>query len=650
MAYPSSGGLDPLILDAECRSASPHTRIQLPPLVPSNDGTAANQSTRRAGAYPRRRAVRACQVCRARRTKCDNKKPSCSFCEKIGAKCVVNDPTDLSGFDTASLVIIQRLDQIESLIQQQKQQQQQQQRQSQQIQHPGTVVDHGDGLQAARRASAVADSESPTVHGSPLYQAHGADLSRLTIETILSWSVFDGRYSGGPSLNDLVSSPTTLKQEPFLANTDPRLERLDLDLETCTRLLHTFLEEVHIANPILDVPLITDYLYQACVHGIGWDAPSCLVLLICALGAISESFQEHHEASSMTARRSPSFHLGQRYFEAAQMRLGVVLRTHGVLETQCFFYSGVYLMAVFQPVRAWTCFVQTAAMAEMMVFSSNGSNTAASPKRDLCCLETTHWACLKSELELRLELGLNQPDPLRFTYPTFFPSLPMERLNREESRVWYFYLAETAIRRLAMRVIQLFFWNQTHGRFPDAHTMREASLDFEIQASDWTSSLPSMLSLSTPEMDDDVLKFVLRGHLLDCYEWIYFPYMLEAIAHGNRDAAIDEFVVRELQMSVERIHKNRKGFRHRHHGVWLMLRSCTRSALILLAASRSSATYELLPLGWKGAVMSAAEMLSYWKDEAEDARDRLRILQELMEGWTDAEEQSLRSFGVVCGG
>ena len=80
------------------------------------------------------------------------------------------------------------------------------------------------------------------------------------------------------------------------------------------------------------------------------------------------------------------------------MRLGVVFRTHGVLETQCFFYSGVYLMAVFQPVRAWRCFVQTAAVAEMMVFSSNGSSTTASLQRDLRCLETTHWACLKSEL------------------------------------------------------------------------------------------------------------------------------------------------------------------------------------------------------------------------------------------------------------
>lgn len=87
--------------------------------------------------------------------------------------------------------------------------------------------------------------------------------------------------------------------------------------------------------------------------------------------------------------------------------------------------------------------------------------------------------------ELRLELGLNQPNPLGFTYPTFFPSLPMEQLNREESRVWYFYLAETAVRRLTMRIIQLFFRNQIQGRFPDAYQLRESSIDFEVQASEW---------------------------------------------------------------------------------------------------------------------------------------------------------------------
>ncbi|KAH1939930.1 hypothetical protein KXV48_000023 [Aspergillus fumigatus] len=550
-----------------------------------------------------------------------------------GAKCVVNDPTDM--FDPASVLIIQRLDQIESLLQQQ-----QRQRQQKQSEDSGPALRNSNALDTIRHASAAGDSGWTTFNSSPVYQTHGSDLSRLTIETILSWSVFEGKYDAGPSLTDLLSSPTTLSQEPFLASIDPRHERLDLDLRTCTRLLHTFLEEVHIANPILDGPLVTGYLYQACIHGIGWDAPSCLVLLICALGAISESFHEHHEASSMTARQSPTFHLGQRYFEAAQMRLGAVLRTHGVLEAQCFFYSGVYLMAIFQPLRAWRCFVQAAAMAETLLFSYGGNSPHAAGARlksETRCLETTHWASQVRTVspELRLELGLNQPDPLGFTYPTFFPTVPMQQLNRDESRVWYFYLAETAVRRLTMRIVQHFFLNQRHGRFPDAHKMREVSLDFEIQASDWTTSLPPVLTLSTPEMDDDVLKFVLRGHLLDCYEWIYFPYLLEAIAHAApRNPATDEFVVRGLAMAAERIHKNRKGFRHRHHGVWLMLRSCTRSALLLVAASRAAGgVRDMLPVGWKAAVRGAVEMLAYWRDEAGDARERLRVLEEVVAGW-----------------
>lgn len=59
--------------------------------------TRRRPAPRGTAAYPRKRANRACQVCRARRTKCDNKKPSCSFCEKVGAKCITS-PTDLSSY------------------------------------------------------------------------------------------------------------------------------------------------------------------------------------------------------------------------------------------------------------------------------------------------------------------------------------------------------------------------------------------------------------------------------------------------------------------------------------------------------------------------------------------------------------------------
>lgn len=96
------------------------------------------------------------------------------------------------------------------------------------------------------------------------------------------------------------------------------------------------------------------------------------------------------------------------------------------------------------------------------------------------------------------------------------------------------------------------------------------------------TSLPPMFSLATPEKDDDVLIFVLRRHLPDCYEWMYFQFTVKTISYGRRNAVIDGYARKGLQMSVDRIRKNKPAFNHRHHGTWLILRSCTRSALILL--------------------------------------------------------------------
>ena len=54
-------------------------------------------------------------MCRARKTKCDNKRPSCTYCESVGATCI-QSPVDLSSFDPASLKILDRLDDLERLL------------------------------------------------------------------------------------------------------------------------------------------------------------------------------------------------------------------------------------------------------------------------------------------------------------------------------------------------------------------------------------------------------------------------------------------------------------------------------------------------------------------------------------------------------
>src|SRR5258705_2369088 len=86
-----------------------------PPLNTPGSQAKRRPAPRGTAAYPRKRAVTACQVCRARRTRCDNKKPSCSFCEKVGAECITSS-ADLSSFDPASLRILERLDPPEDIL------------------------------------------------------------------------------------------------------------------------------------------------------------------------------------------------------------------------------------------------------------------------------------------------------------------------------------------------------------------------------------------------------------------------------------------------------------------------------------------------------------------------------------------------------
>jgi hypothetical protein len=129
------------------------------------------------------------------------------------------------------------------------------------------------------------------------------------------------------------------------------------------------------------------------------------------------------------------------------------------------------------------------------------------------------------------------------------------------------------------------------------------------------------------EKQHEALRFILNGHLLDCQEVMYWQYAVDAV-HGRPRSGpnADLFLRKGLKVCVDRIRQNHKGFRHRHHGTWIMLRSCTRSALMLLAAVRSLDLALYLPPGWEEGVMDVERMLALWKDESADVSQMLDIV------------------------
>jgi hypothetical protein len=115
---------------------------------------------------------------------------------------------------------------------------------------------------------------------------------------------------------------------------------------------------------------------------------------------------------------------------------------------------------------------------------------------------------------------------------------------------------------------------------------------------------------------------------------MYWPFVNEAV-HGNLGGVdVDSFSRKGLLVCIDRIQKNESGFYHRHHGTWLMLRSCTRSALVLLAAARTPHLHSRLPIEWGMAIYKVIGMLNYWREESRDVLDRLDILEALMRGVT----------------
>ncbi|KAH8809201.1 hypothetical protein F5884DRAFT_396765 [Xylogone sp. PMI_703] len=590
------------------------------PATTTTVASSLGKRPRAKAAYPRKRAVQACRTCRLRRTKCDNERPACSSCVGLGIECTYQTG-DPSTFDPASLAILARLDTLEELLRSTKQEHQNR--------HPESPLQQTSPKSSiAAAAAAAASSQSPL---STLRDLRYPSLERtaesvpcyINLEAVLAWPVFeDQNFEGQLDLKQLLQSPDHPSSAP---NTSVAA---DFENYAATQLLQQYLDNVHIFNPVLEETKVREYMRNACFNGLNWDSQSCLLLLICAIGSIMAPFERSSPAAGPNFRRSQEFLQADAFFFAAQKRMGLLLCRTGLTEAQCFFLAGVYLMCTLRPIEAWKMFVQ--ALACCQAFSDHGPARDQAHEEERQLQQRIYWTCFKSELELRLELNVHEKSVWDLTYPAFFPS-PPKGLKSQGEAVWFFYLAEIALRRLGNRILNYIYQHDSSNL---SDSIDEATVNFEEQAAGWLSSLPPALKLDSPDTNQDhaALKFILNGHLLDCYEMMYWPFVVDAIHGKLRSATAESFARKGFVVCVQRIMKNESGFYHRHHGTWLMLRSCTRSALVLLAAARAPGLRGLLPADWEIAVYKVTVMLNYWKEESRDVMDRLHIIEKLQAG------------------
>lgn len=592
--------------------------------------TGSRPASRGTAFYSRRRAVTACQVCRARRTKCDNRKPSCSFCLKVGATCI-QSPVDLSTFDPASLKILERLDELDK-----------------------TMKTLALGMTSTQSKTLSNQSEAASSRSILV------ELIPPSPEYIMKWDVLSDLSR---EINEIgvpeSESATTSSQYSLQSLLSPKTDlATELDLQRVNHLLDNFFNYAHVKNPVLDEQATRRMVQSIILNGIDWSPESCLTLLICALGSIARPFGPTLETMPGTS----AYASAETLFHAAQRRIGIAFCSEDIISTQCLFLSGMYMMCMFQPIKAWRFFVQALASCQQLPFL----NSLSPPPSSTICdgspashsLETlqqaTYWSSWKSEREMRSYL---RPTDFSLTeeelafYPPFLPTppnlQPAQELeaNRDscvprQTISWYFYLAEISLRRLASNLHAEMLQLSTHilSAQDALESLAAAVSQYEEQAQDWISSLPLCLSFDAPAEEDDICRFVLRGHVINLYELIYWPFIstylrknmltVEEIQIGMPLAGwgIKRLAQKALDYHALRITVNTPGYKHRHHGTLFMIQSCSRSALILVAAalhnisntaqnSARGANILTLPYGWRTGIDETVDMLEFWERE-----------------------------------
>lgn len=445
----------------------------------------------------------------------------------------------------------------------------------------------------------------------------------MTSAEVLSWPAFKGEFENG------ARTIGTLRRSPPVP--PPRATSLvDAVLDNMRWsdiLVEKFIQFVHIKNPILEIKNVNRIARHARLEGLGWDTESCLLLLVWALGAVSSRFiPEPDDGPYMNS----DLELGAALFAAATKRMGSVFLQGDVVAAQCSFYSGVYLMTIFQPHAAWRYFLQALACCQELDFTVRSTQEPDLLHGTSPIEHRLYWTCWKSEVELRMHIG-----PLDFklhdrVYPAHLPSPPAD--PERNDRAWFFYLAEISLRRLNTtarnEISQILSQGDSSSLFTSLKTSAESYMG---QLDAWIESLPETIRLYTENDCEDILTFILRCHVANFTEQIYWPFIgVCGTAPVIGDMA--ELSKLALDNCVDRIEVAYLGYKHRHHGTWMLMQSCIRSALVLLSAAYTMHGKTLLPEGWLRCVNHVLDMLRFWSGHDETIRRQLEILQDVMTG------------------
>ncbi|KAH6889244.1 hypothetical protein B0T10DRAFT_606588 [Thelonectria olida] len=622
----------------------------------------------------RKRAPTACHTCKSRKVKCSNDRPQCVGCARLGCDCVY--PEQNYGaperLDSAVPLILRSLNEILDRLPPR----------NDTANSPASITrdepSHASQGPASSTAPDTTSNTSQFRRPRPASPAVYDEPSEYTAtESLFRWPIFANTSASKWSRDTLFIADQDPGHNDVIVQTrgTARLPPVN-DVDDVILLVKQFLRHVHIKNPILDGKSLLADARLVAETGPLWDTRSCLVLLAAALGAIAAPFDSTN--MSLDVPLSSSSHdleariHGETYYHSARRRFGLLDRT--IASCQCHLLSGIYLMYTLRPIQAWQAFTQASSVYIVYLkssgrLSSEGNQWIDTKTESLRSLEQRlYWSCLKSEMELTVEIPLPPSSLSSINYPHMFPSPPAvdvlhpspggfagfssstlmgaspqsvsttssnsmdHALLYEQS--WFYYLTEISLLRLSQRITQQFYTTENSSWLRgNALDMINAALDFERQLEAWRESLPVPIRFWDSSLAPDrytELHIATWGRYSKLKRLMYRPFLYRFVHTQGQDVllnhAIRSFAEKCVDTCLDPIWA--VGFTHRHHGSWFRCREATMMALILFAGMKSGLIKSMdRQMEAEYYIQIAINHLKYWEKESQDLQLARQILE-----------------------
>ncbi|KAG5795628.1 hypothetical protein H9Q69_005307 [Fusarium xylarioides] len=161
------------------------------------------------------------------------------------------------------------------------------------------------------------------------------------------------------------------------------------DRAEMTQLLQRFTKYIHAKQPLVDLGLLYNQISVVEEEGLGWDAPTCLLVATATLKLLN-SYTEQYLRS-------------REYFDAGLKRLGFLMGHASIVGAQCFFLAAGYYITTFNPLASWRCLNNASIMCKDVLTKSLGGSAVIQAtlgntnKKPDNAHRKLFWSCLKTE-------------------------------------------------------------------------------------------------------------------------------------------------------------------------------------------------------------------------------------------------------------